>query len=148
MVGPVANRVLDKLHQATVGVLVLSTLYFGVEAFRATWYIQKHKAEQRVSKSASAFITSLACDFVIVKRTSCMVDETCQSCAAVVICQQHFVTALTHLTVKKGTLCCPVPQASMCLQAHPVVVLLLPFCPQVLYEQQQQQQNASNPSQQ
>lgn len=49
MVGTVANKVLDKLHQATVGVLVLSTLYFGVEAFRATWYIQKHKAEQRVS---------------------------------------------------------------------------------------------------
>jgi len=51
MVGPTASRVLDKLHQATVGVLVLSTLYFGVEAFRATWYIQKHKAEQRVSGS-------------------------------------------------------------------------------------------------
>ena len=52
MVGPTANRILDKLHQATVGVLVLSTLYFGVEAFRATWYIQKHKAEQRVSVEA------------------------------------------------------------------------------------------------
>lgn len=49
MVGQTANRVLDKLHQATVGVLILSTFYFGVEAFRATWYIQKHKAEQRVS---------------------------------------------------------------------------------------------------
>lgn len=52
MVGPTANRILDKLHQATVGVLVVSTLYFGVEAFRATWYIQKHKAEQRVSVAA------------------------------------------------------------------------------------------------
>lgn len=40
---------MDRLHQATVGVLVLSTVYFGVEAFRATWYIQKYKAEQRVS---------------------------------------------------------------------------------------------------
>lgn len=48
MIGRTANKVLDKLHQATVGVLVLSTVYFGVEAFRATWYIQKHKAEQRV----------------------------------------------------------------------------------------------------
>lgn len=82
MVGPVANRVLDKLHQATVGVLVLSTLYFGVEAFRATWYIQKHKAEQRVSKSASAFITSLACDFVIVKRTSCMSGKSARAATA------------------------------------------------------------------
>lgn len=51
MIGPTANRLLDKAHQVTVGVLVLSTLYFGVEAFRATWYIQKHKAEQRVSSS-------------------------------------------------------------------------------------------------
>lgn len=50
MVGSTTSRVLDKLHQATVGVLVLSTVYFGVEAFRATWYIQKHKAEQRVSR--------------------------------------------------------------------------------------------------
>lgn len=49
MVGPTASRIMDRLHQATVGVLVLSTVYFGVEAFRATWYIQKYKAEQRVS---------------------------------------------------------------------------------------------------
>lgn len=54
MVGPTAKRLMDKLHHATVGVLVLSTLYFGVEAFRATWYIQKHKAEQRVSSVALA----------------------------------------------------------------------------------------------
>jgi hypothetical protein len=49
MAGPTAKRLADKLHHATVAVLVASTLYFGVEAFRATWYIQKHKAEQRVS---------------------------------------------------------------------------------------------------
>jgi hypothetical protein len=47
--GPTTQRVLDKLHHLTVGVLVVSTLYFGVEAFRAGWHIQKHKAEQRVS---------------------------------------------------------------------------------------------------
>lgn len=56
MVGPTARNIMDRLHQATVGVLVLSTLYFGVEAFRATWYIQKHKAEQRVSVRATLHV--------------------------------------------------------------------------------------------
>jgi hypothetical protein len=47
MIGPKANRLLDRLHHATVAVLAVSTLYFGVEAFRATWAIQKSKYEGR-----------------------------------------------------------------------------------------------------
>jgi Fe2+ or Zn2+ uptake regulation protein len=68
MIGRTANKVLDKLHQATVGVLVLSTVYFGVEAFRATWYIQKHKAEQRVRTTMVAVVVESCC---------CVLDTSC-----------------------------------------------------------------------
>lgn len=48
MVGARAtSKIIDKLHHATVGVLVVSTVYFGFEAVRATMAIQKHKYEQK-----------------------------------------------------------------------------------------------------
>ncbi|KAF8063778.1 hypothetical protein HT031_003635 [Scenedesmus sp. PABB004] len=47
MVGPRASAFLDKLHHATVAVLVVSTAYFGFEAMRASMAIQKHKYEQK-----------------------------------------------------------------------------------------------------
>eukprot|EP00775_Hariotina_reticulata_P013101 gene13101-13229_t len=54
MIGARANRVLDRLHQATVAVLVVSTLYFGVEAVRATMAIQEHryKTKQQLTLEA------------------------------------------------------------------------------------------------
>lgn len=81
MIGRTANKVLDKLHQATVGVLVLSTVYFGVEAFRAAWYIQKHKAEQRVRSSVVVVVLwrGSCCCLVIVK---CCMHATDTSAAA------------------------------------------------------------------
>jgi hypothetical protein len=42
-----SNAVLDRLHRATVYFLVGSTLYFTVEVFRGTWYIQKAKYEAK-----------------------------------------------------------------------------------------------------
>jgi hypothetical protein len=48
MIGARANKIIDKLHHATVGVLVVSTVYFGFEAVRATMAIQKYKYEQKV----------------------------------------------------------------------------------------------------
>jgi hypothetical protein len=54
MVGARANKILDKLHHATIGVLVVSTVYFGFEAVRATMAIQQHKYEQKVRRVSNA----------------------------------------------------------------------------------------------
>jgi hypothetical protein len=104
MVGPVANKVLDKLHQATVGVLVLSTLYFGVEAFRATWYIQKHKAEQRVSKSASARmkLNSLITPHAAITAAMCLLSDKIKSARAAyasVTAADQLVCSIAHAIV-------------------------------------------------
>lgn len=47
MAGSRVNAVLDVLHKGTVGVLVVSTVYFSVEIVRATWHLQKTKFERQ-----------------------------------------------------------------------------------------------------
>jgi hypothetical protein len=47
MFGARVNRVLDKIHQGTVAVLVVSTVYFGVEAVRVTMSIQEHRYNRK-----------------------------------------------------------------------------------------------------
>lgn len=47
MVSARVNRVLDKLHAATVAVLITSTVYFGFEAVRATMAIQEHRYKMK-----------------------------------------------------------------------------------------------------
>ena len=47
MVSPATNRVLDALHRGTVFVLAGSTVYFTVEIFRATYYLNRNKWSKR-----------------------------------------------------------------------------------------------------
>jgi hypothetical protein len=59
MIGARANKIIDKLHHATVGVLVVSTVYFGFEAVRATMAIQKYKYEQKVRHMGTKYCVSV-----------------------------------------------------------------------------------------
>ena len=70
MVSPGTNRVLDALHRGTVYLLAGSTLYFTVEIFNATYYLNRNQWSKRGIVRVLGPIASSVC--VVALSLSCL----------------------------------------------------------------------------
>lgn len=99
MIGPRVNKVLDKLHQATVAVLVCSTVYFGVEAVRATMAIQNHKYKQKVCLEEIHGSSR----FVQLPLLACAISRCCCSRAAAATTTQKLAAEVSSTPDQQST---------------------------------------------